>query len=52
MIFPKPHDPVMFGYLVETKIIVDKISCDNKLVDWAVADVQIDRLKLYSTFAE
>ena len=49
LIFPKPHDPVMFGYLVDTKIIVDKISCSDKTMDWSIADMQIDRLKIYST---
>lgn len=39
----------MFGYLIDTKLIVDKISCNEKTMDWSVADVQIDRLKLYST---
>lgn len=50
LIFPIPHDPVMFNNLVETKIIVDKLNCDDK--NWDKADISIERLKLYTTLRE
>ena len=49
VILPIPHDPVMFGYLIDTKIAVDRLSCDEKTWAWETAQSQIERLKVYST---
>lgn len=46
-ILPRPHDPSMFNNLVEVKIAVDKLNCDNK--DWSDAEYKIERLKVYAS---
>lgn len=46
IILPRPHDPVMFGTLVDVKIAVDKLSCDDK--NWTYAESNIERLKVYT----
>lgn len=43
---PKKHDPVMFSHLVDVKIAVAKLNCDNK--DWSDANAKIERLKVYA----
>lgn len=47
LIFPRDHDPVMFGYLVDTKIAVGKLSCDDKAT-WSTAEITIEKLKVYT----
>ena len=51
LIFPRDHDPVMFGYLVETKIAVNKLSCEDKDTDftWLTAQLNVEKLKVYTT---
>jgi hypothetical protein len=46
-ILPRPHDPSMFNNLVEVKIAVDKLNCDDK--NWADAEYKIERLKVYAS---
>ena len=46
-VMPKPHDPVMFGSLVDVKMVVNMVQCGN-VEYWGVADLQIEKLKLYS----
>lgn len=36
----------MFGTLVDVKIAVDKLSCDDK--NWTYAETKIERLKVYT----
>ena len=45
-IMPIPHDPVMFGNLVDVQIGVDKLSCTDK--DWNSTLTTVNRLKVYS----
>ena len=47
IILPRPHDPEMFGRLVDTKISVDKLECGNQLM-FQNADEYIERLKVYA----
>ena len=47
IIIPRPHDPEMFGRLVDTKISVDKLECGNQLM-FQNADEYIERLKVYA----
>ena len=47
VILPRPHDPEMFGRLVDTKIAVDKLECGNQLM-FQNADEYIERLKVYA----
>jgi hypothetical protein len=51
LILPRDHDPVMFGYLVETKIAVDKLSCEDKEINWnwISAETTVEKLKVYTT---
>ena len=44
---PKAHDPVMFGYVVDVKVGLSKISCDDKKV-WQPLFDRIETLKTYS----
>jgi hypothetical protein len=46
IILPRPHDPVMFSYLVETKIALSQTNCENK--DWANIETQVSRMKVYT----
>jgi hypothetical protein len=49
LILPRPHDPVMFGDLVDVKISVDKLTCSDKVLsDWNDASNKIHRLAVYS----
>lgn len=45
-LIPRSHDPVMFSHLVDTKIAVDKVSCDDK--NWKDTMDKVQRLKVYS----
>lgn len=49
LILPQPHDPVMFGYLVDTKLAVNNLSCENKDFSWNTAEYNIERLKVYTS---
>jgi len=44
---PRSHDPVMFGYIVDVKVGLSKISCDDKKV-WQPLFDRIETLKTYS----
>lgn len=46
VIFPIPHDGALFNNLVETKIAVDKLNCNDK--SWINAQLNIERLKVYT----
>lgn len=46
IILPRPHDPVMFGYLVDTQIALDRANCEVK--DWNTLDIQVQRMKVYT----
>ena len=49
VIFPKPHDPVMFGQAVDVKVGLTKISCDEKSKqDWQPLLDRVETLKTYS----
>ena len=49
IILPIPHDPVMFGDLVEVKIAVDKLTCEPKdPIAWEDATSKIHKLAIYS----
>lgn len=45
-ILPRPHDPVMFSYLVETKIALSQTSCENK--NWYNIETHVNRMKIYT----
>lgn len=51
LILPRDHDPVMFGYLVETKIAVDSLSCEGRETDftWITAQLSAQKLRVYTT---
>jgi hypothetical protein len=46
VILPVKHDPALFNSLVEVKVAVDKLNCDNK--DWTDAQNKITHLKVYT----
>jgi hypothetical protein len=46
-LWPKPHDPVMFGNAVDVKVAMSKISCDDKKIWNPVLD-KIETLRYYS----
>ena len=46
-VMPRPHDPVMFGYLVDVKVGMSKISCEDKTV-WKPIQDRIETLKVYA----
>ena len=46
ILFPIPHDPVMFDSIVSTKIAVENLKCDNK--DWTETQQKIHQLKVYT----
>mgnify|MGYP003351307906 CR=1 FL=1 len=46
VIFPKPHDPVMFDQVVSIDIAVNKINCSEK--DWGNLLDQVHHLKVYT----
>ena len=47
IIFPRPHDPEMFGRLVDVKLAVNKLECGNPLY-WQSTEDYIERLKVYA----
>jgi hypothetical protein len=47
LLMPKKHDPVMFDNLVNTKIAVDKLSCEQK-ESWNDALDKANKLAVYS----
>lgn len=46
-ILPRPHDPEMFGRLVDVKIAVNKLECGNP-ANWQNTEDYIERLKVYA----
>lgn len=46
VIFPKPHDPVMFDHIVAIQIQVNKVNCSNK--DWGNLLDRVNHLKVYT----
>lgn len=46
-IMPRPHDPVMFGQLVDVKVGINKISCSDK-TSWKPVQDKIETLKVYT----
>lgn len=46
VILPIKHDPAMFDNLVQVKVAVDKLNCENK--DWLDAQNKITHLKVYT----
>ena len=46
-ITPRAHDPVMFGYVVDVKVALSKINCDDKKV-WQPIFDRVETLKTYS----
>lgn len=46
VIFPKPHDPVMFDQIVAIQIKVNKVNCSNK--DWGDLLDRVHHLKVYT----
>lgn len=44
--WPKPHDSEMFGMLVDVKIGVDSLNCENK--EWTDVQNKTNRLKVYT----
>ena len=46
VIFPKPHDPVMFDQVVAIQIGVNKVNCSNK--DWGNLLDKVHHLKVYT----
>jgi hypothetical protein len=47
LIFPKPHDPVMFGQAIDIKVGLSKISCEDKS-NWQPVLDKVETLKVYS----
>ena len=46
VIFPKPHDPVMFGQAVDVKVGLSKINCEDKS-NWQPVLDKVETLKVY-----
>jgi len=46
-IVPRAHDPVMFGHVVDVKVALSKISCDDKNV-WQPVFDKVETLKTYT----
>lgn len=46
VIFPKPHDPVMFDQIVAIQIQTNKVNCANK--DWGNLLDRVHHLKVYT----
>lgn len=46
VIFPKPHDPVMFDQIVGIQISVSKVNCSDK--EWGNLLDQVHHLKVYT----
>jgi hypothetical protein len=49
-IMPKPHDSVLFGNLVDLKILSTTITCDDKNYGWKEMLDKINHIKVYSTY--
>ena len=49
-IMPKPHDPVLFGNLVDLKILSTTVTCDDKGYRWMEMMDTINHIKVYSTY--
>jgi len=47
VIFPKPHDPVMFGQAIDVKVGLSKINCEDKS-NWQPVLDKVETLKVYS----
>lgn len=47
IIFPKPHDPVMFDQIVAIQIKVNQVNCSNK--DWGDLMDRVHHLKVYTS---
>jgi hypothetical protein len=47
VIFPKPHDPVMFGQAIDVKVGLSKINCEDKS-NWQPLLDKVETLKVYS----
>jgi len=47
VIFPKPHDPVMFGQAIDVKVGLSKITCEDKS-NWQPVLDKVETLKVYS----
>lgn len=50
VIFPKPHDPVMFDQVVAIDIKVNQVNCSNK--DWGDLLSRVHHLKVYTELRE
>ena len=48
VIFPKPHDPVMFGHVIDVKVGLSKINCEDKS-NWQSVLDKVETLKVYSS---
>lgn len=47
-IMPRPHDPVMFGDMVEVKLALNKLNCVDKS-GWEPTFSKVEKLKTYAT---
>lgn len=47
IIFPKPHDPVMFGQAIDVKVGLTKINCKDK-TNWQPLLDKIEVIKVYT----
>lgn len=47
LVLPRDHDPVMFSKLVDVKIAVSELSCDDK-EQWKPALVAVNNLAVYT----
>lgn len=48
VIFPKPHDPVMFGQAIDVKVGLSKMSCEDKS-NWQPTLDRVETLKVYTS---
>jgi len=49
-IIPKPHDAVLFGNLVDLKILSGQVTCDDKQYGWKEMLDTINHLNVYTTY--
>jgi hypothetical protein len=47
IIFPKPHDPVMFGQAIDVKVGLTKINCTDK-TNWQPLLDKVETIKVYT----
>ena len=47
VIFPKPHDPVMFGQAIDVKVGLSKITCSDK-TNWQPLLDKVETIKVYT----